>query len=271
MIYLDRLLDSVRRSARKAGQPKASREGRLPIWGLLLLVAFGIVSCRPEETAPGAAITSRGMVVSANPLASQAGVDVLREGGNAIDAAVTVSFALAVAHPIAGQRGRRGIPPLPRRRNRQGDQRGISRDGAAAAGRDMYLNAAGDVVRSGPPWDTWRREFRGPWPGFTWPGAVSGRFPGAGCWSRPSIWPGTVSWWRNTSADPWKRPVPYWSVSMRAAASFCRRKCPAPGQTFTQPDLARTLVAIARDGAEAFYRGEIAELIERTCRLTAGS
>ena len=271
MIYLDRLLDSVHRSARKAGQPKASREGRLPIWGLLLLVAFGIVSCRPEETAPGVAIASRGMVVSANPLASQAGVDILREGGNAIDAAVTVSFALAVAHPIAGNVGGGGFLL----HHDAGTGREISVEyremAPAAAGRDMYLNAAGDVV---PELSTVGYLASGV------PGSVAGLHL---AWSRF----GTLPWSRllEPAIDLARNGFvveEHFSRSLEAAGPLLERfdesrriflpggSAPAPGQTFTQPDLARTLVAIARDGAEAFYRGEIAELIERDMQAHGG-
>ena len=58
---------------------------------------------------------------------------------------------------------------------------------------------------------------------------------------------------------------------MRPGASSCRAEVPpAPGGTFTQSDLARTLEAIARDGAEAFYRGGIADLIERDMEAHGG-
>ena len=271
MIYLDRLMDSVRRSARRAGQPRATRESRLPVWGLLVLVASGLLSCRPEEPGPGATIASRGMVVSSNPLASQAGVDVMREGGNAIDAAVSVSFALAVVHPIAGNVGGGGFllyHDAETGREISVDYREMA---PAAAGRDMYLDAAGEVV-----------------PELSTVGYLASGVPGSVA--------GLHLAWSRFGTLPWSRLLEpaivlarngfvveeYFSRSLESAVPLLERfdesrriflpggSPPAPGQTFTQPDLARTLEAIARDGAEGFYGGEIAELIERDMEAHAG-
>src|SRR5271170_5469270 len=85
------------------------------------------------------------MVVSVHELASQAGIEMLRSGGNAIDAAVATGFALAVVHPLAGNLGGGGFLLL---RNANGKTHFIDfREKApAAATENMYLDAQGNVI-----------------------------------------------------------------------------------------------------------------------------
>jgi len=96
----------------------------------------------PALTPAGA---RHGMVVSSSAIASQAGCDVLRRGGNAVDAAVAVGFALAVTHPAAGNLGGGGFMLI-----RLADGRCEALDyretAPRAATRDLYLDAAGQVI-----------------------------------------------------------------------------------------------------------------------------
>jgi gamma-glutamyltranspeptidase / glutathione hydrolase len=85
------------------------------------------------------------MVVSAHPLASEVGVDILRRGGNAMDAAVAVQFALAVVYPDAGNIGGGGFLVL-RQQDGSVDALDYREKAPAAAHRDMYLDAQGNVV-----------------------------------------------------------------------------------------------------------------------------
>src|SRR6185437_2067751 len=87
-----------------------------------------------------------GMVVTAQHLASKVGVDVLKRGGNAIDAAVAVGYALAVVYPAAGNLGGGGFMTI-----QLADGRKTFIDfrerAPLAAKADMYLDASGNVVK----------------------------------------------------------------------------------------------------------------------------
>src|SRR5690606_1728277 len=88
---------------------------------------------------------SNGMVVTSQRLASEAGVEVLRQGGNAIDAAVAVGYALAVVHPCCGNIGGGGFATI---RLADGTETffNFRETAPAAATADMYLDAAGEPV-----------------------------------------------------------------------------------------------------------------------------
>jgi gamma-glutamyltranspeptidase / glutathione hydrolase len=86
---------------------------------------------------------SNGAVVSAHPLASKAGVSILKKGGNAIDAAIATQLALAVVYPGAGNIGGGGFM-VARLQNGKNITMDYREKAPAAAGRDMYLDAAGN-------------------------------------------------------------------------------------------------------------------------------
>ncbi|MFK7806895.1 MAG: gamma-glutamyltransferase [Saprospiraceae bacterium] len=115
---------------------------------LLLLLVFG-VSCRSVKQQKYSALksltTENAMVVSAHPLASEVGKKILAKGGNAVDAAVAVQFALAVVYPNAGNLGGGGFMVY---RNKEGSVSTLDfREMApAAANRDMYLDEKGEVI-----------------------------------------------------------------------------------------------------------------------------
>ncbi len=111
----------------------------------LLLVASLFACTSPKKEKVTGLITDSVMVVSAHPLASRVGVEILRKGGNAIDAAVAVHFALAVTFPGAGNIGGGGFMVL---RTQDGAVNALDyREKApAAATTTMYLDEAGNVV-----------------------------------------------------------------------------------------------------------------------------
>src|SRR6185436_13982753 len=97
---------------------------------------------------PGVAIGTHGAVSSAEGAASDVGVEILKKGGNAVDAAVAVGFALGVTHPTAGNMGGGGfmVVRLPSGETAAIDYREVA---PKAASRDMYLDAKGEVSDKG--------------------------------------------------------------------------------------------------------------------------
>src|SRR5438067_1362592 len=89
----------------------------------------------------------KAMVVSVHSLATDAGVEMMRQGGNAIDAAVATGFALAVVHPQAGNIGGGGFM-LIRLANGSTHFLDYRETAPAAASRDMYLDASGEVIKN---------------------------------------------------------------------------------------------------------------------------
>jgi gamma-glutamyltranspeptidase / glutathione hydrolase len=110
---------------------------------LILCVLVAVGSAHAAGLRPVHA--RKGMVVSAHPLASKAGLDVLKAGGNAVDAAVAVAFTLAVVHPQAGNIGGGGFMLL-RRADGSVTFVDFREKAPAAASRDMYLDAQGNVI-----------------------------------------------------------------------------------------------------------------------------
>ncbi|MHC1943282.1 gamma-glutamyltransferase [Bradyrhizobium sp. UFLA06-06] len=115
-------------------------------WMVAALVSVGIVSAAPGHAASVAPVAAEnGMVVSAQHLATQVGVEVLKRGGNAVDAAVAVGYALAVAYPAAGNLGGGGFMTIQFADGRKTflDFRETAPKGATA---DMYLDKEGKIV-----------------------------------------------------------------------------------------------------------------------------
>lgn len=203
---------------------------------------------------------AQAMVVSGSPIASEVGRDILRQGGNAVDAAVGVGFALAVVHPEAGNIGGGGFMLI---RLADGAVHALDyRETAPArATRDMYLDEHGEPTE---------RSVTGHLSAGV-PGAVAGLTEAQRRFGRlplaQIIAPAVrlardgfvVDDYRSESiADDSARLVlfPASRASFLPAGSR-----PAPGSTLRQPDLAATLEGIRDQGAAGFYRGRVADLI----------
>ena len=200
------------------------------------------------------------MVVSGHPLASEVGRDILRAGGNAVDAAVAVGFALAVLHPEAGNIGGGGFMVF---RAADGTVRSLDyRETAPGrASRDMYLDPNGEPTElsitghlsAGVP---------GSVAGLTAAHQRMGRLPFDSVIA-PAIRLAregfVVDEYRSESIQSDSARLAMFPAS---AASFLPGgRAPAPGSKLVQPDLATTLEAIRREGASGFYQGRVADLI----------
>ena len=207
-------------------------------------------------------IASRGMVVSTDRVASEVGAEILRRNGNAVDVAVAMHFALAVVNPEAGNIGGGGFMVV-----RMADGTAAALDFREAAPlkatRDMYLTADGSVsdslslvghLASGVPgsvagmWEAHRRFGRLPWAELVQPAinlaegiVVHERLAG--------------SLRRN------KDIVNHFPETQRIFAPGGRQLL--VGDRLVQADLAATFRRIQQSGADGFYRGRTAELIEQ--------
>jgi gamma-glutamyltranspeptidase / glutathione hydrolase len=211
------------------------------------------------------------MVGSTELHASRVGLQVLRDGGNAIDAAVAMGFALAVTHPAAGNLGGGGFMVI-----RFADGRETTIDyretAPAAAHRDMFLDETGAAVPE--------RSRVGPLAAGV-PGSVAGlAYARERYGSRPLsalVAPAIalardgieVSWALADSLQGARAKLSRFPASA-AVYLGAGGSPPAAGDRFVQPELARTLALIADRGADAFYRGPIATLIADEMRRTGG-
>ena len=240
-------------------------------WILSLVVAFALASAPPAQSASPTPIgAEHGMVVSAHRLASKAGIGVLKAGGNAVDAAVAVGYALAVTFPEAGNLGGGGFMTI---RFHDGRTAFIDfRETApAAATATMYLDANGNPVP--------QRSRRG-YLAVGVPGTVAGlelaraKF---GTRSRAQLMASAIRLARDgfvldqgdsdflaTGADEFRKDPP-------TAAIFLNRGQPwKAGQRLVQADLARSLQQIATSGPSAFYNGPIAAKIVEASKAGGG-
>ena len=238
---------------------------KAPTWSLFvfcLLFAAGVVAARPPAS---------DAIASAHPLATEAGLLVLEAGGNAFDAAVAVSAALAVVEPYSSGIGGGGFWLL----HRASDGHQVMVDGREraplSAHRDMYLDEHGDVVS--------RASIDGPLaagiPGV--PAALAhiaqhyGRLP-----LDVSLAPAIILARDGFPVDAvYRRMAGFRLAALRqsaaASAQFLVGGEPPPlGHRLQQPDLADTLEAIARDGAQAFYTGEVARRMVAGVRAHGG-
>src|ERR1041384_2713527 len=209
------------------------------------------------------------MVVSGSPIASAVGRDILQHGGNAVDAAVAVGFALAVVHPEAGNIGGGGFMVI---RTRDGTVRSLDyRETAPGRGtRDMYVDQRGNPTE------------------LSLTGALAAGVPGSVA--------GMLEAHRRYGKLPFRRVIApaialarqgfiVDSVRRRAIDSAPARphlfpasreqflpggRAPEVGTRLKQPQLARTLAAIRDRGAAGFYRGRTADLNVAEMRRSGG-
>ena len=210
------------------------------------------------------------MVASNNRLASEAGVEILRKGGNAVDAAVAVGFALVPTYPTAGNIGGGGYMVI-----RMADGRSAAIDyreiAPLAATRNMYLDAAGKLTSA----STVGHLASGV------PGAVAGMAAALeryGTMSLAEVMAPAIrlaaegfvvdsSLWRSLGDTSDRNKLTRFEGR---AIFFPDGQAVRPGTRLVQGDLARTLRLIAEQGPKAFYEGEVADSIVAEMRRGGG-
>ncbi len=235
------------------------------IW---IVAATAALPAHAASVAPVAA--EHGMVVTAQHLATKVGVDVLKRGGNAVDAAVAVGYALAVVYPAAGNLGGGGFMTLHLADGRQTfiDFRETA---PLAASADMFLDDQGQVI-DGLSTQGYRA--------VAVPGTVAGlelALSRYGSMRRAQLVAPAIELAERGfvldagDAQMLESAATALAADPTSAAIFLDKNEPhARGDTLRQKDLARTLKAIARHGSDGFYRGKVGAALVAASRAGGG-
>jgi gamma-glutamyltranspeptidase / glutathione hydrolase len=229
---------------------------------------LSFVAVHAASTAPVAA--ENGMVVTAQHLATRVGVDVLKDGGNAVDAAVAVGYALAVVYPAAGNLGGGGFMTI-----QLADGRKTFLDfrekAPLAATPNMYLDSDGNVIK-----------------GLSTRGHLAVGVPGTvhglelalaryGSMKRGAVIAPAVKYAQDGfvldqgDVDMFVTATADFKADPASAAIFLNQgESFAPGHKLVQKDLAATLRLISNQGADGFYKGPVGAAIVAASKAGRG-
>ncbi|RLM11518.1 gamma-glutamyltransferase [Gibbsiella quercinecans] len=240
-------------------------------WGKPLTMAAMLVSSSLYAASNPAVEARNGMVVTSQHLASQVGVDILKMGGNAIDAAVAVGYAQAVVNPCCGNIGGGGFMTV---HLADGTDTFINFRETAPAGAsaNMYLDADGKVKKGASLYGYLAAGV---------PGTVLGMETARqkyGKLSRERVMAPAIKLAREgfiltrADTDILDTTVARFKQDPEAARIFLRKDGSAlqPGDRLVQTDLAHTLEAIAKAGPDAFYHGKIPQAVEAAAKKGGG-
>tara|TARA_R110000823_G_scaffold198080_3_gene329116 strand:- start:119 stop:1864 length:1746 start_codon:yes stop_codon:yes gene_type:complete len=208
-------------------------------------------------------VAQHGMVVGPEQLAAEVGLQILRDGGNAVDAAVATGFALAVTYPRAGNLGGGGFMLVHLADENRQTLIDYRETAPAAAGPDLFLDASGKVDRLRTYFSHQSAAVPGTVAGLLYAldtyGSISREealAPAIALASKGIAVSFALNFEINARAEQLAR-------NAEAARIFLSPKgvAPAIGSIWRQPDLARTLKRIARHGRDGFYAGPVAERI----------
>jgi gamma-glutamyltranspeptidase/glutathione hydrolase len=243
----------------------------------LLIFAFVVSPVMPSAKGTAARRPVRaahGMAASTHRLASEVGVDVMKRGGNAVDAGVAVAFALAVTHPAAGNIGGGGFMMI---RLRDGRTTAIDyREMApAAATRDIYLDRSGKLIE-GEGSSTVGYRAAGV------PGTVAGMEMALKKYGSGKLtWAQLIEPARRLAADGFPLSDAY-AEDLRESEELLGRyedsrriflndgKFYKEGEQLRQPELAATFARMQKQGPREFYEGETARLISEDMKRHNG-
>ncbi|MGB7192593.1 MAG: gamma-glutamyltransferase [Collimonas pratensis] len=211
------------------------------------------------------------MVVTSQHLASQVGVDILKMGGNAIDAAVAVGYAQAVVNPCCGNIGGGGFMTI-----HLADGRdtfiNFRETAPAAASANMYLDANGKAITNASLFGYLAAGVPGTVLGLDSAQRKYGKLTRAQV-MQPAIKLARDGYILNRGdTDILDTTIAQFKKDPEAARLFLRRDGTPlqPGDRLVQKDLAKTLEAISRNGPDAFYKGAIPEAVERASKAGGG-
>ncbi|HUE97342.1 MAG TPA: gamma-glutamyltransferase [Longimicrobiaceae bacterium] len=255
-------------------RPWRSRDDAKVRWVAFVGTALFLAGCAgpppsaipvPTAVSPQAGQTVRtgaGVIVSANEIASRIGAGVLAAGGNAVDAAIATGFALAVVHPAAGNIGGGGFMVI-----RHPDGRATTFDfrekAPLTAHPEMFVDERGEYSRRIQANTHLAVGVPGTVAGFALAHERYGRYdwsslvePAVALAGEGFILSDDLAYSLAAQVRGGMQPYP------ASVAAFSRNGEPyAVGEVWRQPDLARTLERIMREGRHGFYRGETARLI----------
>src|ERR1700675_3591899 len=256
--------------------------------GMLAAIALVVALCVPAATAQErrgtytppapdaihAVFAEHGMVVAQEKIAAGIGADVLRRGGNAVDAAVATGFAMAVTYPRAGNIGGGGFMVIHLRERNEDVAIDYRETAPAATKPDIFLGADGkpDIAKS-----------RDSALGIGVPGTVAGltlalEKYGSGKFTLGELLQPAIELARNglALADDMADTLPAiyprlarWPASARIFSRADGRPL-REGDALVQGDLAATLGAIAEQGSRGFYQGPAAAKLAKAVRAAGG-
>ncbi|WP_227726373.1 gamma-glutamyltransferase [Yersinia proxima] len=240
-------------------------------WNKPLAVLALLVSGTLHAASTPAVEAKNGMVVTSQYLASQVGTDILKMGGNAVDAAVAVGYAQAVVNPCCGNIGGGGFMTI---HLADGTDTFINfRETApAAASADMYLDKEGKVTKDASLYGYLAAGV---------PGTVLGMDSAQkkyGKLTRQQVMAPAIKLAREgfvltrADTDILDTTVKRFRQDPESARIFLRKNGEAlqPGDRLIQADLADTLTAISEKGPDAFYQGKIPQAVEAAAKKGGG-
>lgn len=235
----------------------------------LFVLLFPLVACAATEVQSG---PGRAAVASAHQLATEAGLKIMADGGNAFDAAVAVASTLAVVEPQSSGIGG-GFFMLIRRASDGREVMIDARETAPAAVNEaMYVDENGKPNRDASINGPTSSGIPGEPAGLAWVAEHYGKLP-----LKASLAP-AIAHARNgyqpdarflRELDRRSEVIARYPAS--AAILLPGGKVPQAGWTFKQPELASTLERIAADGADSFYKGAIAQQLVKAVRAAGGN
>ena len=209
-----------------------------------------------------------GMVASSQPLASLAGLEVLKRGGNAVDAAIAMAAVLNVTEPIRTGNGGNIFPLVYWSKTKE--LKGLNAGGRAprSLSRDYFSKTN---VKQMPQFGMESVTVPGAFDGWV---AMSEKY---GTMKLVDLLAPAIEYAENgfpvmeKTAEDWEAEVGKLKRNAAASANYLvNGHAPRAGEVFRQPNLARTLRTLASGGRDAFYKGEIAKAIADYCAKNGG-